>query len=188
MNKKGYLNLSASYRNQAATLRGGIYEGLVYLNYPSNATPDDITRIKAFDDLLVETNGFNRKDAIDNAGNTAYITKGFVANGGSSINDRLEIFWTAIANSRKLERAGLFIFPKDSSRVNFALFPNGYQQRNKSNTVDISAITGLKGRTKNNWNWDLSSSYGVNSVRSHAINTNNASQSLILGANAPTSF
>jgi iron complex outermembrane receptor protein len=188
LNKKGYLNLSASYRNQAATLRGGTYEGLVYLNYPSNATPDDITRIKALDDLLVETNGFNRKDAIDNAGNTEYITKGFVANGGSPINDRLEIFWTVIANSRKLDRAGLFIFPKDSSRVNFALFPDGYQQRNKSNTVDISAITGLKGRTKNNWNWDLSSSYGVNSVRSHAINTNNASQSLILGANAPTSF
>lgn len=185
---KGYLNLSASYRNQASTSRGGTYEGLVYLNYPANATQDDRTRIKELDDLLVNTKGFDRKAAIDNAGNTKITSTGFAINSGHPIKDHTEFFWTIIANSRKLDRAAIFRFPRDSSRVNFALFPNGFQARNKSNTVDVSAIAGLKGRTKNNWYWDLITSYGINSVESHSTNTNNASQSLLLGANAPTSF
>jgi len=188
LKKKGFLNLSGYYRYQAPTIRGGAFDGLVYLIYPPNATPDDRMRIKALDDHLAQTRGFNRKAAIDNAGNTKFITTGGVANGSYPINDRTEIFWTVMANSRKLDRGGLFIFPKDTSRVNFALFPDGFQQRNKSNTVDMSAIAGLKGRTRNDWHWDLIANYGVNSVKSHATNTNNASQSLLLGANAPTSF
>lgn len=186
--RQGYLNLSASYRSQASTFRGGTYEGLVYLNYPSNATQDDRTRIKAQDDLLVNTRGFNRKAAIDNAGNTKLTSPGFVINGGYPVKNHTELFWIIIANSRKLDRGALFRFPKDSSRVNFALFPDGFQARNKSNTVDASAIAGIKGSTKNSWHWDLTTSYGINSVRSHSTNTNNASQSLLLGANAPTSF
>ena len=186
--KKGYLTLSASHRSQAATFRGGTYEGTVYLNTPLNATQDDRARIKAMDDLLVNANGFDRKAVIDNAGNTALKSNGFAINSGHPIKDHTEIFWTIIANSRKLDRGGRFSFPRDSSRINFALHPDGFQPRNKSNTVDLSTIAGIRGKTKNNLNWEIISSYGINSVRSHVTNTNNVSQTLLLGANAPTSF
>jgi iron complex outermembrane receptor protein len=187
LNKKGYLNLSASYRSQASTFRGDKYLGTVYYD-TTKKTIREKDSLLTLDNQKVLDRGFNRQAAIDNAGNTKLTNTGFVANGGYPINERTEIFWTVIANSRKLDRGGLFTFPKDSSRVNFALYPDGFQQRNKSNTVDASAIAGIKGKTKNNWDWDISSSYGINSVRSHSTNTNNASQSLLLGANAATSF
>lgn len=186
--KKGYLNLSASFRSQAPTFRGGSYEGLVYRNYPTNGTTDDSLRIKAEDDLLINTRGFNRKAAMDNVGNTKLNSIGFVINSGFHLNDHTEFFWTFMANSRKLNRGSVFRFPRERNLVNIALYPDGFQARNKSNSVDVSAIAGIKGRTKNNWHWDLSTSYGINSLISHATNTNNVSQSLLLGANAPTSF
>lgn len=188
LNRKGFLGLSMSYRNQQPTFRGGTYEGLVYLNYPSVVTRDDSIRIKAQDELLVQSRGFDRKYAIDNIGNTKLSSLGIAMNGGYPINHDFEIFWTILINSRKLDRAALFRFPRDSNRVNFALFPDGFQPRNKSNTVDASAIVGIKGKTKNNWYWDISSANGINYVKSNATNTNNASQTFLLGANAPTSF
>ncbi len=62
------------------------------------------------------------------------------------------------------------------------------QPRNKSNTVDVSLIAGVKGKTKNEMYWDISSSYGINSLRSSSTNSYNETQTLILGANAQTSF
>jgi iron complex outermembrane receptor protein len=188
VNKKGFFGLSASFRNQRPTFRGGIYDGLVYRNYPSSATRDDSIRIKAQDELLVQSRDFNRKSSVDNVGNTKLGSLGVSMNGGLPINNHVETFWTILFNSRKLNRAALFRFPRDSNRVNFALFPDGFQQRNKSNTVDASAIVGVRGKTKNNWHWDISTAHGINSVKSHVTNTNNASQTFLLGANAPTSF
>ena len=72
-------------------------------------------------------------------------------------------------------------------QVNLAIYPNGFQPETSSNTVDVSIMAGIKGKTKNYWHWDFSSSYGGNSIRSHSDNTNNASQSY-LGKNVPTSF
>ncbi len=187
LNKKGFLSVSAYYRYQEPTFRGGEYLGTVYYDTTKKSAHEKDSLL-ILDNQKVFDRGFNRRAAIDNAGNTKLTSAGFVANGGYPINDHMEFFWTIIVNSRKLDRGALFTFPKDSKSVNFALYPDGFQQRNKSNTVDASAIAGIKGKTKNNWDWDLSSSYGINSVRSHSTNTNNATQSLILGANAPTSF
>ena len=109
------MNVSASYRNQEPTFRAGTYEGLVYFKYPSTATHEERMRIKAQDDLLVRTRGFNRRSVLDNAGNTKLTSAGIVANGGYPINDRTELFWTVIANSRKLERDGIYRFPNRDS-------------------------------------------------------------------------
>ena len=177
--KKGYFSVSVSYRRQAPTFRGGTYDGPVYFNSPAN---------KALDDLLVSTRGFNRKIAIDNAGNTKLNSSGILIYSGCPVKDNKEIYWILISNSRKLDRAAAFRFPRDSNRVNFTIYPDGFAPRNKSNTVDVSATAGIKVRTKNNWDWDLSSSYGINSVRNSTTNNNNASQTLILGTSAQTSF
>jgi len=186
--RQGFMNFSTYFRNQAATYRGATYEGLVYLNYPDGATDADRTRIKQQDDLLVTSRGFNRRAVIDNAGNTKLNSKGFVMNGGFPVNDRTEIFMTAIINSRKLDRAAFFRLPRDSSRINYILYPDGVQPRNRSNTVDVSALAGVSSKTKNDLRWDIISSYGINSVRNSSTNNYNVSQTLILGENAQTSF
>ena len=186
--KQGFLGLSAYYRNQEATSRGATYEGLIYLNYPAGATYQDSINTRQLDDLLVKSKGFNRRAVIDNAGNTKINSKGFSINGGFPVNDRTELFFTTLVNSRKIDRGAFFRLPRDSSRMNYLLYPDGVQPRTKPNTVDVSFIAGVKGKTKNEIHWDISSSYGINSVRSSSTNTFNETQTLILGANAQTSF
>jgi iron complex outermembrane receptor protein len=187
LNKKGFLNFSGSYRYQAPTYRGGTYDGTVYKNYPSNLTQEDIVRVKTQDDSLVQARNFNRKNVLDNIGNSKTICKGFLLNGSYSINSQLEVFGTATINSRKIERKNAYRFPKDSGRINFGLFPDGFQPISKPTITDITVIAGIKVKTKNDWHWDFKSSYGSNTLKSFTSNTNNASQSF-LGQNAPTSF
>jgi iron complex outermembrane receptor protein len=186
LNKKGFLNFSASYRYQAPTYRGGEYSGTVYENYPANATPSDSIAIKVRDDSMVKGKNFDRKTVADNIGNLKTISAGLLVNGGYAINNRTEVFLTASLNERKTERGGVYRFPKNPSQVNRALYPDGFQSMSKPNTTDLSVIAGIKGETKR-WHWDFSSSYGSNSVKSYIENTNNASQSS-MGDDAPTSF
>ena len=188
LKKNGFLGLSAYYRNQAETFRGATYEGLIYLNYPTGATLQDSINTRQQDDLLVKSRGFNRRAVIDNAGNTKFISKGISINGGFPLNDQTEIFLTALVNSRKIDRGAFFRLPRDSSRINYILYPDGVQPRGRGNTVDVSLIAGVKGKTKNEIHWDLSSSYGINSLRGLSTNTYNETQTFILGANAQTSF
>ena len=187
LNKKGFLNFSASYRYQAPTFRGGEYSGTVYKNYPAGSTRTDTIFIKAQDDSIVKARGFNRKAVAENVGNLKLTSMGMVINGGYNIGSHSEVFLTAAFNERKIERGAVYRFPKNPSQVNLALFPDGFQAMGHPRTNDFSVIAGIKGILKNNWRWDFSSSYGSNTVASRATNTNNASQSY-LGANAPTSF
>ena len=185
--RQGFLNFSATYRYQAPTFRGGEYSGMVYKNYPANATSADSIIIKAQDDSTIKSRGFNRKSVLDNVGNSKLVSTGFLVNGSYPINNHIEAFWAAAVNSRKMELKNPYRFPKDSLLVNLLLYPNGLQPTGNPTTVDVSVITGLKGETKNSWHWDFSSSYGINAYSGRLINGNNASQSY-LGANAPTSF
>ena len=187
LNKKGFVNFSADYRYQAPTFRGGEYQGTVYRNLPSGATPFDSIVVKAIDDSIINARGFNRKSVIDNIGTLKIISGGFLVNGGYSISNHTKLFWTANVNGRKVWRDGLYRFPKNPSQVNLALYPDGFQGRSNPNTLDVSAIAGIKGETKNNERWEVSSSYGKNTLSSSVKNSNNASQSY-LGKEAPTSF
>ena len=185
--RQGFLNFSATYRYQSPTFRGGAYSGTVYKNYPANATSADSITIKAQDDSIITSRGFDRKSVLDNVGNSKLVSTGFLVNGGYPINNHIETFWTATVNSRKMELENPYRFPKDTLLVNLVLYPNGLQPTGKPTTADLSVIGGVKGETKNRWHWDISSSYGTNSYSGRLINGNNASQSY-LGANAPTSF
>jgi iron complex outermembrane receptor protein len=185
--KRGVLNFSASYRYQEPTLRGGSYEDLVYKRYLPNATREDSIKIKAQDDSLVLARGFNRKTILDNAGNTKLTSAGLSVNGVYPLTMHSEVSWTILANSRVLNRSNAFIFPKDSTRLNFTLYPNGTQPRSWSNTVDLHIATGIKGVTESNWQWNISNSYGSNLLISRTKNSNNASQSY-MGKDAPTNF
>ena len=77
LNKKGFLNFSASFRYQAPTYRGGEYSGTVYKNYPANASSADSIKTKAQDDSIVNARGYNRKSDLDNVGNSKRSVPGF---------------------------------------------------------------------------------------------------------------
>lgn len=186
-NQKGFVNISADYRYQEPTFRGGEYQGTVYRNYPINATRNDSLIIKAIDDSIIKSRGFNRESVIDNVGTLKIVRGGFLVNVGYSLSQRTELFWTATANQRKVWRDATYRFPKNPNQVNLALYPNGFQAKSNPNTMDISTIAGIKGEIKNNEHWELTSSYGRNTLRSNTTNNNNASQSF-MEKDAPTAF
>lgn len=187
LNKRGFLNFSTDLRYQDMTYRGGQYEGTVYKNIPNNATQDERIRLIREDDSIINARGFNRRLAVDNIGNSKFIICGILVNGAYKITERTELFWTASYNQRKTHRKTAYRFPKNTNQVITELYPNGFQPISKPNTVDISTIAGIRGKIKNNWRWDLASSYGSNGISSNVTNTNNASQ-FALGKNAQTSF
>jgi iron complex outermembrane recepter protein len=175
LNKKGFLNFSASFRYQAATYRGGEYTGTVY------------NTIKAVDDSMINARGYDRKSHLDNVGNSKQRSAGLLINGGYPINNNLESFWTVAINGRKMELENPIRYPKNPMTINPVIYPDGLQAIGKPTVIDYSIIGGLKGIAKNNWHWDYSSSYGVNTYKGKVINGSNPSQSY-LGANAQTSF
>ena len=180
--KKGFVNFSADYRYQLPAYRGGVYQGTVYTPYPDNA--DSIRT----DDSIINARGFNRKSVLGNAGTLKIVRAGALMNGGYTLGNQTEVFWTAAVNNRKNFFNENYVFPKDSSGVNLdLLYPDGFQAKSKESTTDVSAIIGIKSETKNDMRWELTSSYGQNSVSSSCTNDNNPSQSS-LGKEAPTSF
>ncbi|MEP6677347.1 MAG: TonB-dependent receptor, partial [Ferruginibacter sp.] len=187
IHKKGFLNFSADYRYQEPAYRGGIYQGTVYLPYPSNATHNDSMHIKTKDDSIINAKGFDRKSVLANAGTLKTVRAGALLNGGYTLNNHIALFWTAAINDRKVWRDAAYRFPKNPSQVNLVLYPNGFQAKDKNNNIDISTIAGIKGEIKNHLRWDITSSYGQNVVSASATNTNNPSQSF-MGKEAPTSF
>jgi len=188
LNKRGFLSVAADYRRLAATNRGGTYEGLVYYNYLANSTNGDSARIKSMDDSTIRARGFDRKTPLENVGNLEQVSTGFLINGSYTFTKRAEIFWTAAYNNRGVWRNGIYRFPKDTAtQVIWELYPDGFQPLSTPKTIDITAITGIRGKTRNKWNWNFTGGYGQNELNGKSSNTNNASQYL-MGKNAQTSF
>jgi iron complex outermembrane receptor protein len=184
LNNKGFLNFSADFRFNNPTYRGGTYTGTVYRNIPDTATAQ---RLKAEDDSLIRVNNFDRTK-VSNAGSPKITRVGALLNGGYTIGKKSELFWTAAVNSRPSIALQGYTFPKTANRINPALFPNGFQSRNRHRPTDISGIAGAKGETTNGWRWELTSAYGNSTDRYYQDNTNNATQYYTLGKEAPTSY
>jgi iron complex outermembrane receptor protein len=186
LSNKGFINVSADLRLNNSTYRGGPHTGTVYKNIPATATPATAQKLKAEDDSLVRVNNFDRNQ-VSNAGSSKTNRAGILLNGGYTTGKKVEIFWTAMANTRTSDAPG-FTFPKNTNQINPELFPNGFRSIAKHRTTDLSGIAGVKGETNNRWRWEYSSAYGYNHDHHGVDNTNNASQYYTLGKAAPTSF
>lgn len=128
LNKKGFLNFSANFRRNNSIYRGGEFKGTVYKNIPANATPAAAEKLKAEDDSIVRVRNFDR-NRVSNAGSAETTLGGFMINGGYPFAKKTEVFWTAIANTRKTTILNGYVFPKTITRINPELFPNGYGDR-----------------------------------------------------------
>jgi iron complex outermembrane recepter protein len=187
LNEKGFLNLSANFRHCNPTYRGGEFNGTVYEAIPPTASYTDSIRIRAQDDSIVQARNFNRKN-VSNAGSSRLSSFGILVNGGYAIGNKTELFWTVAVNDRKTFFIGSYVLPKNTSRVNTDLFPDGFKGEPYHDSQDVYGIAGAQGETKKRWHWEYSSAFGNNTDRNYAENTNNPSQYYTLGKNAQTSF
>ena len=189
LHKRGFISISADCRYQAPTLRGGLYDGTVYKRFPKNASPTDSLEVRRVDDSIINARKFSRGKVLSNVGNSKFTSTGILINSRYRIKGGTSIFFTGSFNQRWVSFRGLYRFPRDTMPVlvNTLLYPDGFKVKINTSTVDLSAIAGIKGLTNRDWHWEISSSFGRNSVSNNISNTNNASQ-YYLGKNAPTQF
>jgi len=185
--KQGFISFAAEFRTQEPTTRNNEYTGLVYENYLPGMSHDDSVILKAKDDSQIIANGLNRKDFTRNSEKVKVIS-GLLVNGSYPINNRLKSFWTGTINYKNAPSSGSYRYPKGTAQVNKFLYPNGFKPYYKTIIWDATLIAGIKGITKNDWNWELGSSFGNNTNSNDVYNSNNASQQNTLGPAAPTSF
>jgi iron complex outermembrane recepter protein len=175
LGEEGFLNFTADARYRGATNRVGTYNGFVYT-----------TSSVAADEALIATNRFSRENNMQ-IGNSQLLNTGGMVNMGGRLNKDMRWFGNISANFRNGEAAGFYRYPRQTSQVILAKYPNGFLPEIHSTIFDLSWMAGLEGQLKNGWNWDLSNTWGKNSFDFTVKNSNNASQ-FALGAAAPSEF
>jgi iron complex outermembrane recepter protein len=183
--KKGFLNLNGEYIHRDPTNRTGTYTGQIFPNV-NGANRDD---------SILAARGLTRNTFDIHAGNSEMKSGSVFYNFGYPIDENGEFYAFGGWSKKNGEAAGLYRYPssvvlgsnagKYASNV-FAIYPNGFLPVIRSDIEDFSTAVGF--RTKiNQWNFDISNTYGVNVFDFGVRNSVNYSQFAVPG-NKQTSF
>ncbi|MFV8467162.1 TonB-dependent receptor [Flavobacterium sp. LB1P62] len=124
-----------------------------------------------------------RKDFNMRVGQSSLKSAQFFLNAAYPINDKLEVYAFGGTSYRTGEAAGFYRRP-NQARSYTGLYPNGFLPEIHSTINDASVAAGLRGIIFENWNFDLSNTFGRNAFDYGVENTVNAS----LRENSPTEF
>ncbi|HEX9150684.1 MAG TPA: TonB-dependent receptor, partial [Flavobacterium sp.] len=127
--------------------------------------------------------GLERKDFNMRVGQSSLKSAQFFLNAAYPINDKLEAYAFGGTSYRTGEAAGFYRRP-NQARSYTGLYPNGFLPEIHSTINDVSVAAGLRGFLFENWNFDLSNTFGRNAFDYGVENTVNAS----LRENSPTEF
>ncbi len=189
----GFINLTADYRKRTPANRVGVYTNTVYQSllpqtrYPGLPNYVPLTaaqlEIQRKDDSTVRNRNFDKSNTMI-LGNSLSENMGVFANIEYPINSRIKLYGNFGYNHRNGKAGGFFRFPNNPRTSNITLYPNGYLPfiltdiDDKSGTVGISSILGK------DWNMDLSTVYGGNTIDFSVENSLNAS----MGNASPLNF
>ena len=127
--------------------------------------------------------GLERKDFNMRVGQSSLKSAQFFLNAAYPINDKLEAYAFGGTSYRDGEAAGFYRRP-NQSRGYSGLYPNGFLPEIHSTINDVSVAAGLRGILFQNWNFDLSNTFGRNTLDYSIENTVNSS----MRENSPTKF
>ncbi|WP_340106039.1 TonB-dependent receptor [Rhodohalobacter sp. 8-1] len=163
----GQLYVAGQYRDNGWSNRSGLDPRP---NYPAlnDGSPDP----------REET--FNRNNHRFGSGDLLDVSGFF--NGHIEVGDNAEVYAFGGVSFREGESGGFYRRALDSRNVP-AYYPDGFLPKITSDVYDGSIGTGIKGRT-NSWNYDLSHTYGHNSLNFGVTNSVNTS----IGIGSPTTF
>ena len=186
--KNGFINFTSAFHFSNPTQRNGMYDSTVYYPIPVGATQTQIANIRQLDNQKVSERGFDRLN-FRPIGSPEILNSSLIVNGGYPLNQNINLFWTGMINYRFSEDKSSLVYryPKDTTTVITALYPDGFEPYVISLLTDLSLIAGIEGATNNGWHWDFSNTYGSNSTNPTVLNTNNATQ-YAMGKNAGTRF
>ncbi|MFV5688298.1 TonB-dependent receptor domain-containing protein [Flavobacterium sp. ZT3R25] len=124
-----------------------------------------------------------RKDFNMRVGQSSLKSAQFFLNAAYPINDKLEAYAFGGTSYRDGEAAGFYRRP-NQARSYTGLYANGFLPEIHSTINDVSVAAGLRGLIFENWNFDLSNTFGRNAFDYGVENTVNASLREI----SPTEF
>lgn len=157
---------------QQASILGATTIGAMQTALNFDATSGELAYRK------LERSNFNMK-----VGQSSLQSAQFFLNGAYPITENLEVYAFGGTSYREGEAAGFYRRP-NQSRAYTALYPNGFLPEIHSTINDVSAAAGLRGKIFENWNFDLSNTYGKNRFDYNIQNTSNAT----LREKSPTEF
>lgn len=184
LGKNGSIVFSAVVSERKKTTRTGDHNLDIYGDNFAYDFADDPAGARAADDALIAANGLTRDDFKFQIGDAQIRNQQFFVNAETELADRLELYTFGGVSLRQGEGFGFRRLPNEVPSESQSIFPNGFQPVLKSNVNDYSNSTGLRYKTLNDWNIDLSNTFGFNEFKYNVDNTVNYS----LGANSPTSF
>ncbi|MBC7828400.1 MAG: TonB-dependent receptor [Chitinophagaceae bacterium] len=176
---KGYLSVTGEFINRLGTNRTGTYTGAVYPNVGG------VNR----DDSIMAARGQTRNTFDMRVGNSAMKGGAGFYNFGYPIGANGELYVFGGYSKKKGEATGVYRYPSGipgnattyASNV-FALYPNGFLPEIHSDIIDFSTAAGF--RTKfNDWNFDISNTFGMNKFEFGVENSVNYSQFAVAGNN-----
>ncbi|MEO7446472.1 MAG: TonB-dependent receptor, partial [Ferruginibacter sp.] len=177
---------NGEYISREATNRAGGYTGRIY------RTVNGANR----DDSIIAARGLNR-DAFDlHIGNSQMKGGNVFYNFGYPISNKSELYLFGGYGKKNGNSAGFYRYPDGATSIKssatiyennvLAIYPNGFLPQINTDIQDISTTVGL--RTKlNDWNLDISNTYGKNKFDFVIDNSVNYTQFFNAG-NKQTSF
>jgi iron complex outermembrane receptor protein len=189
LGSKGYINLSGQLLSRDATNRGGPdTRPLLYTGLPTRGNNETQTEfearyamLKAQDDARAAAAGLDRNSMI--VGNSQNTNIGAFLNGEYALGTKATAYLAMGFGHRKGKGAGFYRLPSQSSQIDVTLYPNGFLPFINTTIIDFSVIAGVRGEL-GAWQYDVSNTFGTNSMEFDITNTLNAS----LPSPSPTEF
>ena len=155
---------------------------VAYFSAATQASIQGATTITQMQGLLggdvsdneLQYRGLERRDFNMRIGQSSLRSAQVFLNAAFPISDNVELYAFGGTSNRTGESAGFYRKP-NTARGNTALYPNGYLPQINSNIKDVSIAAGFRGKAFENWNFDVSNTFGKNSFIYTIDNTSNAS-------------
>jgi len=184
---KGFLNVTGEYTNREGTNRTGTYTGAVYPNV------NGVNK----DDSILGARGLTRNNVDMRIGNSQIKAGNVFYNFNYPVGKNGDLYAFGGYGNKKGNATGIFRYPGGYANVGNAekftaqaliLYPDGFLPQILTDLTDFSTAFGF--RTKfNQWNFDISNTFGINKFDFAVANSVNYSQFALPSTGTPqTSF
>lgn len=182
----GFINLSLQLSHRGKTTRTQNHDLDIFGNnfaYEFAGDAEAVKAARAADDAKIKERGLTR-DYFNFQIGDAQIRQGqLFFNSEYPLNDHFKFYSFGGFSIKEGKGYGFRRLPSEGFNIVKEIYPNGFQAVLNSQIYDISYAAGAKYNV-NDWQIDLSNTFGSNTFNYNVNNTNNAS----LGIKSPTRF
>ncbi|WP_278378734.1 TonB-dependent receptor plug domain-containing protein [Chryseobacterium arthrosphaerae] len=182
----GFINLSLQLSHRGKTTRTQNHDLDIFGNnfaYEFAGDAEAVKAARAADDAKIKERGLTRDDFNFQIGDAQIRQGQLFFNSEYPLNDHFKFYSFGGFSIKEGKGYGFRRLPSEGFNIVKEIYPNGFQAVLNSQIYDISYAAGAKYNV-NDWQIDLSNTFGSNTFNYNVNNTNNAS----LGIKSPTRF